>query len=135
MSTLLRRIYTNRILIFGDTLVILLITISGFATHGEIGNMGRMLTTIIPLFAAWFLISPFFGLFNEKIIYQPNQLWRVILAMFGVIPLAAWLRGLWLNTPILPLFVLVLGGVSSFCMFLWRTLYLVVKIRAGQSHG
>lgn len=135
MIEILAALNTKRNLLLGDALVLVLVTISGFATHGDIGNLIRMLTTFIPLTISWFVVAPFFGLFNEALIIQVSQLWRIIFAMMTVVPLAAWLRGMWLQTPILPIFVLVLGSVSILAMLLWRALYLLINKYAGQPHG
>jgi hypothetical protein len=128
-------ILSLRYLLFGDACVLALITISGFATHGEIERVFRMLTTFIPLLVAWFFIAPFFGLFSDEFIKEPSQLWRVLWAMIAVAPFATWLRGLWLNTPILPIFVLVILGVSAPTMFLWRGIYLMLSRRNRQQYG
>jgi hypothetical protein len=135
MIEMLAGLNTKRTLFLGDTLVLVLVTIYGFATHGEIGNFIRMLTTFIPLTFSWFILAPFFGLYDENLASQISQLWRVILAMIAVVPLAAWLRGLWLQTPILPIFVLVLGVVCIIAMLLWRSLYLGINKYSRQSHG
>jgi hypothetical protein len=53
------------ILVAGDILVLLLVTIFGFATHGELGSAGlRMLTTFVPLVVAWGLVAPHLGAFE-----------------------------------------------------------------------
>lgn len=135
MIEILAGLNNKRTLLLGDFLVLVLVTIYGFATHGEIDNLTRMLSTFIPLTFSWFVLAPFFSLYDEILIIRPDQLWRIVVAMMAVIPLAAWLRGLWLQTPILPVFVLVLGGVSLLGMFLWRALYLIIKKYEGQSNG
>lgn len=135
MIEILAGLNNKRILILGDALVLVFVTIYGFATHGELGNLSRMLTTFIPITFSWFIVAPFFGLYDDNYVCQISQLWRVILAMIAVVPLAAWLRGLWLQSPILPIFVLVLGGVSMIMMLLWRAIYQVLNKYLGHSHG
>src|SRR6266545_4000731 len=92
------------ILILGDILTILLVTIIGFATHGEASTsfLPRMAAAFLPLVITWFLLSPFLGLFQQPITSDPKQLWRPVLAMIFAGPLAAVLRGLILNAPIIP---------------------------------
>jgi hypothetical protein len=70
-------------LIIGDVLALAIVTMIGFATHGETGVslLPRMLTTFGPLTLGWFLIAPFMGLFKSEITANPRQLWRPILAM------------------------------------------------------
>jgi hypothetical protein len=135
MINIYKNIFTKRNLLIGDIFVLALITITGFATHGEIERVHRMLTTFIPFIIAWLIIAPIFGLFHDEITREANQLWRVLWAMIAVAPLAAWLRGLWLNTPILPIFVLVILGVSAPIMLLWRIIYLVLLRRTRLSYG
>ena len=55
----------NKMLILGDIFVLLIVTLIGFATHGEtsISFLPRMLTTYIPLVIVWFLLAPWFQLF------------------------------------------------------------------------
>jgi hypothetical protein len=44
--------------------------------------------------------------------------------MIFVGPLAAILRGLILNAPVIPIFAVVLSATSAFGMLVWRVLYL-----------
>ncbi len=118
------------ILAGGDLLVIALITVVGFASHGELAGAGaRMLTTFIPLLVAWCMSAPFLGAYDLRRAADPRQVWRPFWAMALAGPLAAWLRGVMLNAPILPVFVLVLGGVSALGMLAWRTAYALLARR------
>ena len=116
------------IIILGDILAILLVTAIGFATHGELGAsfIGRMSAAFFPLTVAWFLLAPFFGLFQPEIIASPKQLWRPALAMLFAAPLAAVLRGFLLNAPIIPIFAAVLASTSAFGMLVWRGMYFLL---------
>jgi hypothetical protein len=112
----------NTILIIGDTLALLITTIIGFVTHGE-GNLSflpRFLAAFMPLVIAWFLLAPWFGLFQPGITSNPKQLWRPVLAMIFAAPLAVIFRGLILNAPIIPIFAIVFGATSAFGMVIWR---------------
>ncbi len=113
-------------LIAGDILALAIITIIGFASHGEanISLLPRMSTTFIPLVISWFLIAPWFGLFNAQITSDPIQLWRPPLAMLLAAPMTAILRAAMLNAVALPLFTLILGGSAAIGMLVWRSLYL-----------
>jgi len=113
------------ILILGDLLAILLVTLIGFATHGEVGTffLPRMAAIFFPMTAAWFVLAPWLGLFQPETVSSPRQLWRPVLAMFFAAPLAVVLRGLILNAPILPIFAVVLASTSAFGMLVWRGLY------------
>lgn len=112
-------------LILGDILVLAVVTIIGFATHGEAGValVPRMLTTFVPLIIGWFLLAPFLGLFDPMVISNPRQLWRPFLVMVFAGPLSALLRAFSLNTVVIPIFGVVLSSSAGLGMLLWRTLY------------
>ena len=114
-------------LIIGDIIALAIITIVGFATHGEteISFVPRMLTTFIPLLVSWFLIAPWLGLFDSQITTDAKGLWRPPLAMLLAAPMTAILRAAILNGVALPLFALILGGSAALGMLIWRGLYLV----------
>ena len=112
-------------LVLGDIITLVIITVIGFATHGEtdLSFLPRMSTTFIPLVVSWFLIAPWLGLFDAQNTSAPKQLWRPLLAMLLAAPVAAILRAAMLNTVALPLFTLILGGSAALGMLLWRGLY------------
>jgi hypothetical protein len=113
------------ILYAGDTLSIAALTLIGFATHGETSTsfLPRMGALFVPMVLSWFLLAPWFGLFQREITSNPSQLWRPGLAMLFAVPLAAVLRGFILNAPILPVFAVILAGTSALGMLIWRGLY------------
>jgi hypothetical protein len=124
------RAFALGILIAGDVLILLLVTIYGFAMHGELGNSGlRVLTTFIPLLVAWGLVAPHLGAFDLEKSSRLGQLWRPFWAMVLASPWAAWMRGVLLNAPILPVFVVVLGGVCALALLAWRLIYWVLCAR------
>lgn len=113
-------------LIVGDVITLAVITVIGFASHGEtdISFVPRMLTTFLPLMVSWFLIAPWLGLFNTQITSDPKQLWRPLLSILLAAPMTAILRATMLNSVALPLFTLILGGSAAIGMLVWRSLYL-----------
>lgn len=115
---------SNRGLILGDTIALAIITVLGFASHGEAETayIPRMFTTLIPLVISWFLIAPWMGLFNPQLIDNGKQLWRPPLATLLASPMTAILRASMLKTVALPLFTLVLGVSAAVGMFVWRWL-------------
>jgi len=120
---------SNQILIAGDILAIAIVTIIGFATHGEadMSFLPRMLAAFIPVTVAWFILAPWFGLFKQEITTNPKRLWRPVLAMLLAGPFAVVLRGLILNAPIIPIFAVVLSATSAFGMFVWRGIYVLLS--------
>lgn len=126
----------QRNLIIGDVVVLAVTTGFGFANHGTLGSAGlRILATLVPLLTAWFLISPLLGVFDSARVTDPRQLWRPLWAMILSAPFASFLRGAWLDQPILPLFVVVIGGFSALALVGWRGLYLLYRMRLTTSHG
>ncbi|MDO8753586.1 MAG: DUF3054 domain-containing protein [Anaerolineales bacterium] len=112
----------KRLLVLGDILAIAILTVIGFATHGEAdaSYLPRMGTTFFPVALAWFLIAPWFGLFEEPVVTKRRNLGRVALAVLFAAPLAAVLRSALLNDEVLPVFALILGGSHALGMVLWR---------------
>jgi Protein of unknown function (DUF3054) len=124
------------ILVVGDTISLAIITVIGFASHGEtdLSFLPRMLTTFIPLVVSWFLIAPWLGLFNERVTSNPRMLWRPLLAMLLAAPMTAIFRATLLNGVALPLFTLILGGSAALGIFIWRSVWFLINQRgsAGQ---
>ena len=124
------------VLIVGDILVFALVTLVGFASHNELGSAGvHMLTTFIPLLVGWFLIAPFSGVYKMEYLLDPRQLWRPFWTMVLAGPMAGWIRGAWLDQVILPIFVVVLGGVSALAILAWRTLFWLGWSRYRSNNG
>jgi hypothetical protein len=117
------------ILILGDIFAIALVTFIGFASHGEAGVsfLPRMGAAFFPLLISWFILAPSLGLFHEQTVRDARQLWRPALAMIFAGPFAAVLRGLILNTPVIPIFVMVLSATSSLGILVWRGIYLFLR--------
>ncbi len=123
-------------LLAGDIVIFALVTIGGFAEHNELGSAGlRLLTTFLPLVAAWLLLAPFSGVYTAERVADPRQLWRPFYAMLLAAPMVGWLRGMWLNQPIVPIFVIVLGGISAGALLAWRGFYWWITARGRRPHG
>jgi len=116
-------------LVCGDILAIAILTVIGFASHGELQTayLARMSTTFLPLLAGWFLVAPWFGLFRNGIADEPRQLWRPCLAMLLAAPLAGTLRAAMLGSVVLPLFVGILGGSAALGMLAWRATWSLIR--------
>jgi hypothetical protein len=122
------------VVLVGDLLAIAVVTLIGFATHGEAvpAFLPRMLVLFLPLSIAWLALAPFFGLFRAQVIADPRQVWRGALVMIFAVPAALVVRGMLLNAPILPIFALILSGVSALGMLLWRGVAMLI-VRARKS--
>jgi len=113
------------ILILGDILAMAILTVIGFASHGETGLsfLPRMAATFFPLLAGWFLAAPWLGLFDGQVVMNRRLFWRPALAMALAAPTATVLRAAMLNGAALPLFTLILGGTGALGMVIWRAVY------------
>lgn len=112
----------------GDLVVIGLITLYGFASHGELQEAGlRLLSTFIPLLLAWLIVGLPAGLFDALRALQASQLWRPFWGMLIAGPLAVLLRSTMLEfRPILPTFAFVLTGVSAVAIMGWRIVFFLL---------
>lgn len=119
------------ILILGDINALIILTIIGFATHGEtdMSFLPRMAAVFFPAVFSWFALAPWFGLLDESVVHTPKYLWRIPLAFLFAAPLAVVLRGAWLNAPVLPLFALIFGASNALGMVVWRWIYSVFASR------
>jgi len=125
------------ILLTGDILMMAVVTFAGFATHDRRDAVSRMATTFFPLLAAWLMVAPWLGQFRGNESRLLPALLRTTLAAFIAAPMAALLRGLWLNSPILPIFVLVLAATSALGLGLWRAAWYLWRHRQPReaAHG
>ena len=112
------------VLLTGDTVTLAVVTIFGFATHGEAATAGlRMATTFLPLLVAWLLAAAPLDLLSPQAARRRPSLLRLLWAGLLAAPLAAWLRALWLGHAVVPIFVAVLGGVGAPALVAWRYLW------------
>ena len=120
-------------LILGDVLTVLIVSLAGFLTHyGEIRGW-RWVTTFVPVLAGWLAIAPWFGVYRPEFTGRITQIWRAALAAFLSAPLAAWLRGAWLGSAILPVFVLVMGLTDALGILIWRAAAVWIAKRVGRN--
>lgn len=111
-------------LLVGDAVVLVAGTLIGFASHGELTSGGlRMLTTLLPMSAAWFAAALPLQLFASAVTTQGKELWRVWTACLFAAPLAGVLRALWLGSTVLPVFVVVMFLSFGALFFGWRVLF------------
>lgn len=89
-----------------------------------------MLTTFLPLVAAWLLVAPHLGAFDADRVADIGQIWRPFWAMVLAAPMAGFLRGLWLGRPVPPVFILVIGGISALAMVVWRAVHGILFVRS-----
>ncbi len=109
-------------LVIGDSIVLALVTLIGFASHGEFtaSFVPRMAAAFLPLALGWFLLAPWLGLFQDAVTGASSQLWRPSFVMLFAGSLAAILRGILLNASVIPSFAIVLGATAAVGLTLWR---------------
>ena len=124
----------KNILIIGDIISFAILTVIGFATHGETDTsyLPRLAAVFLPMVVGWFILIPWMGLFDEQIIANPKNLWRIILVMLFLAPLAATVRAAILGAAMLPLFPLILGSSNAIGMVVWRWLYIFIARRVAK---
>lgn len=115
----------NKSILLGDAAALALTTTAGFATHGEtdLSFLPRFLAIYLPLTLAWILLASPLQLFRPVIASTLKQIWRVPLVMLFAAPLAVAVRSLILQTDIVPIFIVALGGTSALGIMLWRIAY------------
>jgi hypothetical protein len=105
----------------GDVVVLLVLTVIGFATHRTLDAFGRMLLTAGAALVAWAAVAPFLHVYRHDVIESPRNLWRVAWAWVLAAPLATFLRGAALRLDIPPIFVFVVMLTNGFALLAWRT--------------
>ncbi len=109
-------------LITGDTIALAMVTLIGFASHGEFAAayVPHMAASFIPLCVGWFLLAPSLGLFQDAFLRTAYGLWRPAFAMFFAGPFAALLRSIALGTAVMPSFAVVLTLTAALALTVWR---------------
>jgi hypothetical protein len=124
--------FSQKTLIFGDVLALLIVTVIGFMTHDTLFTAGiRFVATLVPTLVAWFVYAALFGALRVKNTLEPRDLWRVAVAMVLAAPLMGWLRAEWLARDAISwVFVAVFAAVGTLGMLIWRGVWLYLARRA-----
>ncbi|MCB0190919.1 MAG: DUF3054 domain-containing protein [Anaerolineae bacterium] len=113
-------------LIVGDLLVILSFVWIGRSSHSlSLTDIAASLSTALPFVLGWFLIMPWFGIYNAEISDDTKKLIpRLILGWLIAGFVALNLRALFLGRPIitgiLPTFAIVSMGYIGLVAIVWR---------------
>ncbi|MEA2000376.1 MAG: DUF3054 domain-containing protein [Actinomycetota bacterium] len=111
---------TQRKAIVGDVVVLVLLTVVGFATHLTLDALGRMFATGLTALLAWAAVAPFVGVYNPTVIREARSIWRVAWAWLLAAPLATFLRAVVLGRDIPRTFVIVVLAVNGLALVIWR---------------
>lgn len=117
----------KRSLWLGDLIAWLILTLIGFASHGELQPTAwpRMLATFLPLIIAWFPLAYLLDLLRPPSSLSLSYLLKLSVTVVYTVSLAVLLRAAWLNSAAVPIFALVLSLTSILGMIVWRLLYFV----------
>jgi len=124
------------LLLIDDAVAILIVTLLGLRFHQIDAVLGERLPfTFIPFYLIWVLAAAALKLYQPQIAGQWAQLWRVpVGAAIAVLPAAA-LRALWLGTPLVPLFALIMGGAIALGLLVSRSFYVLAMGSRWRQNG
>lgn len=123
------------VLIIGDALLLLAVTWLGFATHSRSLADGRWLVTYLPLLFSWLLAAFVLGLYRSGTADRYQVIWLILVAAIFAAPLAVMLRALWLQQTVIPVFGLVMMGMTAAGIGIWRLAWAAWTTRKSISHG
>ncbi len=113
----------------GDVVVLVVLTIIGFASHSTLDETLRLVVTTAGVLVAWAVVAPWFGAFSAPTITRWSSVWRVALAWAIAAPVAGFLRGLILDLVVSPTFILVTIAVNGAALVAWRLVFAAVHQR------
>jgi hypothetical protein len=110
----------------GDAAALGIVTLIGFASHGELAEAGlRIFTTFIPLVLAWIFTAYPSKVLDIRNAMQIRQVWKPVWAVCLAVPLASLLRaGFLALRPISPIFILVMMAAGITAILVWRILFI-----------
>ncbi len=104
----------------GDVIVLVVLTIIGFASHSTLDETSRLIVTTGGVLVAWAVVAPWFGAFRTETITRWTAVWRVALAWSVAAPVAGFLRGVILDLVVSPTFIVVTIAVNGAALVVWR---------------
>lgn len=108
-------------LLLGDFLTLTLVTVLGFVTHDRTdAGLMRFLASLLPFGLGWLLSAGALHLLHPQQVQQRPSLRNLLWAALLAAPFAGWLRAFWLQTTVIPIFVLVLFATNALGLILWR---------------
>jgi len=114
------------LLLIDDSLVIFLVTLLGIRFHQtDLAFFSRLPYTFLPFLVAWLSFAAVLRLYDSATASALSQVWRVPVAAFLAAPIGAAARALWLGTPLIPIFVLVMGAAISVGILISRGAFIL----------
>ncbi|MEX1247526.1 MAG: DUF3054 domain-containing protein [Anaerolineales bacterium] len=124
------------ILLIDDGVAIFIVTFIGLQFHQmDTLFLERLPFTFIPFYAAWVLFAAALQLYAPARAAYWIDLWRVpAAAVLSALP-AATLRAWWLGTPVVPVFVAVIGAALAIGLLVSRSIYILAFGGGRPKHG
>lgn len=115
------------VLLIDDAVAIFAITFIGLNFHNmEAVLFERLPYTAVPYIAAWVAAAAALQLYDVKLATRPAELWRVVAAAAVAALPAAALRSLLLGTPLVPIFVVVMGLAVAVGLLISRGIFALI---------
>jgi hypothetical protein len=110
-----------------DAIVVFLVTFLGIQFHQTDPSIfTRIPYTFLPFLAAWIFFAAILQMYDPTNASSWRQLWRILVAAGLAAPTGAALRALWLNTPFLPIFALVMGAALMAGILISRSVFILI---------
>jgi len=116
------------VLASGDLLAFLAFSAIGRGSHGEetgLAAIPAVIVTAAPFAIAWFIVSPFIGVYRRELVANPRKMARrTFIAWMLSWPVAMALRGIFVDHAVPPFtFALIALFVNAAFLLLWRWPY------------
>jgi hypothetical protein len=113
-------------LLVDDAAMIFLITFMGIQFHqSDPSIFTRLPFTFLPFLAAWIFFAAILQMYNLANASSWQQLWRILAAASLAAHTGAAIRALWLNTPLVPIFVFVMGAALAVGLLISRSIFIL----------
>jgi hypothetical protein len=115
------------LLLVDDAVVLVIISVIGITFHQTDPSLfARLPYTLLPFLGAWVFFAAALQMYDPAIASGWNRLWRVPVAAALTAAIGASLRALWLGTPLVPIFVFVMGLAIMLGILLSRSIFILV---------
>ena len=116
------------VLASGDLLAFLAFSAIGRGSHGEatgLATIPAVIVTAAPFAIAWFIVSPFIGVYRKELVANPRKMARrTFIAWMLSWPVAMAMRGIFVDHAVPPFtFALIALFVNAAFLLLWRWPY------------
>lgn len=115
------------LLLVDDAIVVFLISLLGIQFHQtDPPIFARLPYTFLPFVAAWIFFTAMLHMYDPANSSSWRQLWRIPAAAALAAPTGAAIRALWLNTPFVPIFTIVIGAALAAGLLISRGVFILI---------